>query len=48
MDLIIKKLVKNIPSNNNIQFSNYNRKDYFKLISNIILDIEENEKKYIN
>ena len=44
MDIIIKKWIKNIPSNNNIKFSNYNRKDYFKLISNIILDTEENEK----
>lgn len=44
MDLIIKKWVKTIPRKNRIKINNYNRKDYFKQISNIILDTEENEK----
>lgn len=41
MDLIIKKWVKTIPRKNRIKINNYNRKDYFKQISNIILDTEE-------
>jgi hypothetical protein len=44
MDIIIKKWVKIIPDNNSPIFSNYIRKDYFKLISNIILDTDKNDK----
>jgi hypothetical protein len=53
MDIIIKKWVKKIPDNNSPIFSNYIKKDYFKLILNIILDTNKNDKelkkkKYIN
>lgn len=44
MDTIVKKWVKIIPDDNSPIFSNYIRKDYFKLIGNIILDTDINDK----
>jgi hypothetical protein len=42
--IIIKKWVKIIPDDKLIEFSNYIRKDNFKLISNILLDTDKNDK----
>ncbi len=40
----IKKWVKLISNNETIKFNEYNRKDYFKLVSNIVLDNDTNNK----
>ena len=53
----LKKWIKLIPKNKTILFNEYNRKDYFTIIANIVLDDEifkdgkktrNQKKKYIN